>query len=164
VLAAVAAIGVAIPAIAIVRAPDTVRPMTSGDPAPAFALPRVGSGGELGAPLALSSTAGKVTVLDFWATWCGPCRAWLPRLDALARAHPELAVITINTDDPVAARALFDRHHYALPLVEDDGVTAARYRVSSYPHTVLIDRTGTVRGVYEGAGPSVEAAIEAMLR
>ena len=162
VLAAVA--GAALQVAAIVREPAAIRPMTSGAPAPAFALHRIGPGGALGAPITLADTAGKLTVIDFWATWCGPCRASLPGLDAIARRHPEITVLAVNLDDPAAARAMFDAQHYAMTLVADDGTTSERYGVTTIPHTVVVDRTGIVARVFRGGGLAVDAAIEAMTR
>ena len=158
-----AAAGIGVQAVAIARAPGAIRPMTSGRAAPAFALHRIGPGGALGAPVTLADAAGKVTVLDFWATWCRPCRASLPRLDALARRHPEALFVAVNLDDPAAARAMFDAAGYRMTLVADDGQTSERYGVTTIPHTVVLDRTGVVRAVFRGGGLEVDAAIEALL-
>jgi len=132
--------------------------MQNGDPAPAFALPRIEAHGALGDKQTLPP--GKPVVLDFWATWCKPCLQAMPALDALAKRHPELTVIAVNLDDPVAARELFDARHYAMLLVADDGDTSNRYGVSTIPHTVLVDRTGLVRVVSRGDDDTIERAVE----
>ena len=75
---------------------ELVKPMKSGDEAPAIALPRIGEGGALGDRVTLEASRGRITVLDFWATWCKPCLAGMPRLDQLARANPDIAVIAVN--------------------------------------------------------------------
>lgn len=125
-----------------------------------------------GAPIDVTSGAqfdeiiagARVPVLvDFWATWCGPCLAAMPRLDQLARKHPDVSVLAINLDDAAAARALFDEHHYAMTLVADDGDASQRYGVSSIPHTVLIDRHGVVREVIRGATSDLAARVEALV-
>ena len=140
---------------------DLLRPMQDGDPAPVFALPRVTADGALGPPVALESLAGKVVVLDFWATWCGPCLQSMPRLDAFAKQHPDVAVLAINTDDPHEARAIFRDKHYALELLADtDGVTSRRYRVETIPHTVVIDRRGFVRAILHGGGHDLAEVVE----
>jgi thiol-disulfide isomerase/thioredoxin len=158
-VAAVAALGVASQVAWIAGNLDLVRPMKSGGEAPAIALPRIGPGGALGDRVTLAASRGKITVLDFWATWCKPCLASMPRLDRVARSHPDVAVIAVNIDDPVAARALFDQRGYAMTLVTDDGDTSQRYSVSAVPHTVIIDRRGVVRQVVRGTA-DIAAIIE----
>ncbi|HEY6179638.1 MAG TPA: TlpA disulfide reductase family protein, partial [Kofleriaceae bacterium] len=147
----------------IARHLDLVKPMKTGDAAPAIALPRIGAGGALGERFSLDASRGKITVLDFWATWCKPCLAAMPRLDQLARTNPDVAVIAVNLDDAAAARALFDQRRYAMTLVADDGDASQRYGVSSIPHTVVLDRRGMVREVVRGAGADL-AAIVARIR
>lgn len=161
---ALAVIGTLVQGIWIARNLDLLRPMTEGDPAPGFALPTVGAHGERGPALSLSSTRGKVTVLDFWATWCQPCLNAMPRLDAIAKTHPEIAVIAINIDNPSKARALFTERGYGLTLVFDDDNVRDRYGVDVIPHTVVIDQAGLVRMVERGGGSSVEATIDRLLR
>jgi thiol-disulfide isomerase/thioredoxin len=160
-VAAVAAIGFAGQAAWIVDHLELVRPMTTGDAAPALALARVDAAGALGPPVTLASTRGKVTVLDFWATWCGPCLIAMPRLEKLVRTHPDVVVIAINLDDPAAARALFDQRGYTMTLLADDGDTSQRYGVSSIPHTVIIDRGGVVRNVVRGTAGDIAALVDA---
>jgi thiol-disulfide isomerase/thioredoxin/uncharacterized membrane protein YhdT len=159
---AVAAIGTVVQGYWISNHLDELRPMQDGDPAPTFALPSIGPGGALGPNVELRSFAGKVVVLDFWATWCGPCLQALPHLDSLARTHPEIAVIAINLDDPVAARALFDERGYQARLVEADHETTQRYAVSTIPHTVVIDEAGRVRQVARGGNVDLETTIDAL--
>jgi peroxiredoxin len=153
-LVLVAVVGVVVNAAWIVRNIDLLRPMAPGDVAPAFALPVVTPAGELGPGQALADWHGKIVVLDFWATWCGPCVDSLP---GLARVHADLgdagAVVLVNLDDPKDARALIDRYAPGLPLLYDtSGDVARRYGVQPLPHTVVIDRDGRVRAVFRGGG------------
>jgi thiol-disulfide isomerase/thioredoxin len=158
-LAVIAAAGVAVQVAWIAGHLELVKPMKSGDEAPAIALPRIGAGGALGERVTLAASRGRITVLDFWATWCKPCLAAMPKLDQLARANPEIAVIAVNLDDAAAARALFDQRHYAMTLVADDGDASERFGVSSIPHTVVLDRRGVVREVVRGAGADLGAIL-----
>ncbi|HEX3482305.1 MAG TPA: redoxin domain-containing protein [Kofleriaceae bacterium] len=160
-IAAVAALGAAGQVVWIAGNLDLVRPMKSGVEAPAITLPRIGPGGALGDRVTLAASRGKITVLDFWATWCKPCLAAMPRLDRVARSHPDVAVIAVNLDDAAAARALFDQRGYAMTLVADDGDTSQRYSVSTIPHTVILDRRGVVREVAHGSA-DVAAMVEAI--
>ena len=161
VLAAVAAAGLVFQSVWIAQHPDLVRPMATGDRAPAFTLPAIGPHGAPGPRVTLAP--GKITVIDFWATWCGPCLASMPHLDAFAKQHPDVVVYAISMDDqPSDARALFDRKGYSPILLADDHETSARYGVTTIPHTVIIDRDGNVRLVSRGGGLDLEAAIAAL--
>ena len=159
---AVVALGIVTQAGWIARNLELVKPMTTGDEAPALSLAQIGPTGALGDRLTLADTRGKVTVLDFWATWCNPCLAAMPRLEQLARSHPDVAVLTINLDDPARARALFNERGYTMKLLADDGDVSQRYGVTSIPHTVIIDRRGTVREVVRGTGSDLAASVDAI--
>lgn len=157
-LALVAAAGTAFQIAWVAQNIDSLRPVTIGNDAPAFALPAIGPGGALGDKRGLAP--GKVTVIDFWATWCKPCIVALPRLERLQREHPDIEVLLINLDDAPAARALFDRAGYTMPLLADDGDVSARYNVTTIPHTVVIDRDGTVVRVLRGHARELESLVE----
>ncbi|MBA3539484.1 MAG: TlpA family protein disulfide reductase [Deltaproteobacteria bacterium] len=162
-VALVVLVGTVVEGVWVAQNLDLIRPMRSGDAAPPFALPTIGERGTLGATQSLASAQGKVVVLDFWATWCGPCVAALPKLEALAKTHPDVVVLTINLDDAVAARALFDAQGYTLGLLADDGDASERYGVSTIPHSVVIDRSGRIREVLRGKTSKLDAAVRAAL-
>jgi thiol-disulfide isomerase/thioredoxin len=162
VVAAVIALGIVTQAVWIARNLELVKPMTTGDQAPVLSLAQIGPTGALGDRVTLADTRGKVTVLDFWATWCTPCLASMPRLEKLARSHPDVAVLTINLDDPARARALFNERGYTMKLLADDGDVSQRYGVTSIPHTVIIDRRGVVREVVRGTGSDLAASVDAV--
>jgi len=158
VLAAVAAAGVALQIVFVAQHPELVRPMTTGDRAPGFALPAIGPHGQLAGKITL--TPGKVTVVDFWASWCNPCLKSLPHLDAFAKAHPDVTVYAISIDEhPEDARQVFDEKGYTPILLLDDHDTSERWGVTTIPHTVLIDRAGNVRKVARGGGLDLEAEL-----
>jgi thiol-disulfide isomerase/thioredoxin len=144
----------------IARHLESVRPAQEGSVAPPYALPRIEAGGSLGAPV--TRAPGRVTVLDFWATWCGPCLTALPKLHALAAARrgDGVDVVAVNLDDPAEARRIFDARGWtAIDLVADRGGAAQRYAVSALPHTVVIDRDGLVRLTAQGVSPGLDAAV-----
>ncbi len=144
---------------------ETMRPMTDGDPAPAFALPLIAKGGAPGADVTLAQHRGKVVVVDFWATWCGPCIRAMPKLESLSRRYTgQLEIITVNLDDAAKARSMFDEGGYRMTLVADDGQVSTRYGVSTIPHSVVIDRDGIVRTVYRGGSSAITADVEAIIR
>jgi thiol-disulfide isomerase/thioredoxin len=125
---------------------DWLRPLVAGNPAPRLALVEVSARGHAdGATIDLQNLRGQVVVIDFWATWCGPCLRSLPALDAAAHRWGDSAVtLAVNVDDAVRARELFAQRGYSLTLLADDGNTADRYGVRSLPHTVVVDRDGIV--------------------
>jgi peroxiredoxin len=86
----------------------------------------------------------------------------MPRLERLARAHPDVAVLAINLDDPAGARAVFNEHGYTMKLLADDGDVSQRYGVSSIPHTVVIDRHGVIRDVVRGTSADLAAIVESV--
>jgi thiol-disulfide isomerase/thioredoxin len=160
-VAAVVALGIVTQAVWIAKNLELVKPMSTGDQAPALSLPQIGPTGALGDRLTLADTRGKVTVLDFWATWCTPCLASMPRLEQLARTHPDVAVLAINLDDPARARALFNERGYTMKLLAGNDDVSQRYSVTSIPHTVIIDRHGVVREVVRGTGADLAAIVDA---
>jgi thiol-disulfide isomerase/thioredoxin len=156
----VALIGIVLGGIWAVRNLDLMRPVTDGAPAPALALPKIADAkGTLGPKHALADSLGRVTVIDFWATWCKPCLQQLPALEGLAR-QADVDVIAINLDDPGHAFAMFETAGYRdMILVSDDGEVSQRYGVTTIPHTVIVDQTGMVRAVYRG-GHDIAEAVE----
>ncbi len=134
-----------------------LRPLHAGELAPDFEVRSVTEGGELGSALTLSSLRGKVVVLDFWATWCGPCRASMPVLNELASTYKDqgLVVLSLNTEGPRLARAARKMANELAPntkLASDHGPVSALYKVTTIPHMLVIDREGQVRWVHRGFG------------
>jgi cytochrome c biogenesis protein CcmG/thiol:disulfide interchange protein DsbE len=107
----------------------------------------------------------KVTVVDFWASWCNGCQESLPALDAIYRDKREdgLRVIGVSVDErPENAYALAAALRTSFPVVVDDGRLAAQFRVAQVPLTFVIDAGGTVRWV--GRDPTaVKSAVAAVL-
>lgn len=163
---AIAAAALAINAAWIVGHLDWLRPLEAGQPAPPLDLPRIDRRGEL-APdqVHLADRRGTIVVVEFWATWCGPCLQALPAIDRAARRWgPAVEVLAVNVDDAAKARAIFDEAGWGLTLVADAGDAADRYGVQSLPHTVVIDRAGIVRLVVRGRRSGVvEDAVARLL-
>jgi len=105
-------------------------------------------------PVRLSELKGRVVVLDFWATWCGPCRRWLPIVEQAHRdyAAKGLSVFAVNereTDSKV--RAYLDQQKLDLPVLMDrSGSVGSIYRASSIPLTVVVGRDGNVLRIMVG--------------
>lgn len=138
--------GPAFLAILVVSIPAIVMALDVGQQAPAFSLPAVDGGAQVN----LASTRGSVVVLDFWASWCQPCVAALPELDALARdlGPRGLKILAINIDEDVAsARAKLGKApHLFTPLHDGASKVATQYGVGdALPATVVVDRQGVVK-------------------
>jgi thiol-disulfide isomerase/thioredoxin len=152
---ALTALSLGLSAAAIIRNPARVRPVVSGDQAPSFRLPTIDGAGTLSEPFDLEATRGKVVVLDFWATWCGPCREAMPVVQDIHTRFRErgVVVLSINTEGPELARAarrLVDQLGVDTIQLSDDGRVANRFKVTTIPHMVVIDRNGVVRDVHRG--------------
>jgi thiol-disulfide isomerase/thioredoxin len=130
-----------------------------GRPAPDFRLPLInGEGAEEGDLLRMSDLRGQVVVLDFWATWCPPCRASIPVLARVATAVETRGVRVLGVDveslPPAVAGAAHRRLGATFPSVQDAArQVAAAYHVDVLPTLVVIDRAGIVRGVLVGDLP-----------
>ena len=134
-----------------------------GKSAPGFDLPA--QSGSRRASLA--SAEGKVVLVDFWATWCGPCKASFPKYEALAKKYSDrVAVLGISEDDESDdIKAFATETGATFPLAWDAEKNVARsYRPDSMPTSFLIDKEGLVRFVHSGFRDGEEKEIEAQLR
>jgi thiol-disulfide isomerase/thioredoxin len=118
-----------------------------------------------GAPgVALDGLKGRVVYVDFWASWCTPCRISMPVLDALARRHGArgFTVVGVNKDASVADADRFLRRvpvEFTLVRDADDGIARA-FGVRAMPSGYLLDRRGVVRRVHRGFSSDTAAALE----
>ncbi len=119
----------------------------------------------------LAALKGQPVMLNFWASWCEPCRAEMPSLELLATRHERagLVVLAVNYQEavPVIKRFL-DVRPFSLPILLDrDGAAAAAWTPRVFPTTVLIDRLGTprhsVHGDLDWMGPAARELIEPLL-
>jgi thiol-disulfide isomerase/thioredoxin len=121
-------------------------------PAPDFTLPVVANGDD-GARIRLSDLQDKVVVLDFWASWCGPCAAQAPILDRIARKYGgDVVVLGINVGEPASlARRYAMQKGLSYPILSDEaGEAQALYEASTLPTVVLIDRKGNIETFVQG--------------
>ncbi len=121
----------------------------SGQPAPDFALKSI-----TGENLRLSEFRGEVVMINFWATWCGPCRQEMPLLDELYRRYQKVGfqLLGINIDDDRRSAVKMVRVlGVGFPVLLDERKDVSRlYDIDAMPATLLIDRTGIVRYVHHG--------------
>lgn len=131
-------------------------PAADRRPAPAFSLPPV-EGTER---VTLDGLRGKPALINFWASWCGPCRKETPDLVAFARAHPGIQVVGIASDDALAdSRAFAEEFEIPYLLASDrTGAVGAKYEILGLPATFVIDAEGRI--VSEIPGPVTRADLE----
>lgn len=119
-------------------------------PAPDFELPSL----EDGMPIALSPLRGNVVVLNFWASWCAPCRLEAPGLRRVSERYRDRGVRFLGVDyrdDDAAGRAFVDEFRLRYPSVTDpSGSLAYDYELIGFPTTVIIDPVGTIRYRFVG--------------
>ena len=134
-----------------------------GRGAPDFTLPSLN-----GPNLRLQEQRGRVVMVNFWATWCGPCRVEMPHLQKLYDKYRAsgFVLLGVNIDEqPAAAAALAGKLGLSFPVLLDTDKKVSRlYDLSTMPSTVLIDRDGRVRHVHRGYRDGYEDTYDKQIR
>ncbi len=127
----------------------------TGRPAPDFALKS-----STGENLRLSEYRGDVVMINFWATWCGPCRQEMPLLDELYTRYERVgfSLLGVNIDDDSRkAMNMIAELGVSFPVLFDSRKEVSKlYEVDAMPVTVIVDREGNVRHVHKGYKPGYE--------
>jgi peroxiredoxin len=146
--------GAALP-LAATQAATATTPAASAAIAPDFSLAARGA-----KTLSLSQYRGQVVMLNFWATWCGPCRQEMPLLDAMYKRYKAMGftLIGVNVEpDPKAAEEFLAKLPVTFPVAFDvDSKVSKLYDVQGMPSTVIIDRKGKARVLHRGYRPGDE--------
>ncbi|HEY0160311.1 MAG TPA: redoxin domain-containing protein [Thermoanaerobaculia bacterium] len=145
--------------------PAAIRSPLVGKPAPSFALREVGTGQTID----LAQYRGKPVVLNFWATWCGPCWEEHPVLVANARAlQPNvqfLGVVFQDSEDKILS--FLNQRGSAYPTVVDErGKTAIAYGIGGVPETYFLDANGTIVAKHNGpmSGDMLQSYLQQVMR
>jgi thiol-disulfide isomerase/thioredoxin len=148
-IAAVAALG----AIMMLSAPAWAA--TANAPGPAFTLTS-----RDGKQVSLKQFKGDVVMINFWASWCGPCRQEMPLLDGIYKQYKSLGFVLLGVNvepDSKAANAWLKKTPVSYPILYDTHSTVSRlYRVQGMPTTVILGRKGNIRFVHQGYVPGDE--------
>jgi thiol-disulfide isomerase/thioredoxin len=132
-------------------------------PAPNFTLKSMG-----GKNLKLSEMTGNVVLINFWASWCGPCREEMPLLNALHKKYQPLGftVLGVNVEENVdGARSFLKNVPVDFPILLDNtNEVSKRYKVVAMPTTVVVDRDGNMRFLHEGYKPGDEKKYRQMIK
>jgi len=144
--AIVAALGVSLPALAGASPPA---------PAPAFTL-----ASRAGQDVSLTQYKGQVVMINFWASWCGPCRQEMPLLESIYKKYNKMGftMLGVNVEpDSNAANEWLKATPVSFPILYDrDSKVSKLYDVAGMPSTVIIDRSGKLRVLHRGYKPGDE--------
>ncbi len=131
------------PAVLVVAALwlSTTHAVQAGEPAPDFTLPSLHE-----TSVQLSSLRGRHVYLDFWASWCTPCKASFPWMNQMAERYPELTILAVNLDRKRSdAERFLSQTPARFPILFDPtGKTAERYAVAAMPSSLLISPDGRI--------------------
>jgi thiol-disulfide isomerase/thioredoxin len=149
--------------VALLAAAADVAAVGAGAPAPAFALPTAG-----GDTVALDRLRGRIVYVDFWASWCGPCRRSFPWMNEMHAKYGGrgLTIVGINVDKrrPDAERFLQQTPATFTIVYDPAGKTPEAYAVKGMPSSYLIDGAGNVVAVESGFRDEQKAELEARIR
>jgi thiol-disulfide isomerase/thioredoxin len=135
--------------------PDASQPTVQAKAAPDFALYDL-----TGQSVRLSDLHGKIVVLNFWASWCPPCKAEMPDLDQIAKefgSSQDRAFLAINLTDGIRekeadARTYINNNNFSMRvLIDNKGKTADAYGITGIPATFVIDRQGNIYQTIKGS-------------
>jgi peroxiredoxin len=152
-----------IPTLLLALLAGTATATGPAPPAPDFVLPA-----RAGGVVRLSELKGQVVMINFWATWCGPCRQEMPLLQQIHVKYEPLGftMLGVNVEpDSVAAQNWLKGMPVSFPIVFDrKSEVSSSFGVEAMPSSVLIDREGRVRHVHRGYKPGDEAVYADLVR
>ena len=121
-----------------------------------------------GENIRLSEYRGQVVLINFWASWCGPCRQEMPHLDAIHKKYQPMGFtvfgVNVEQDRKMAEKILRDIPVSFPILFDDSNLVSELYNVDAMPVTVLVDRNGDIRFMHRGYKPGYEDEYEKQVR
>lgn len=144
---------------ASVSAMAEVLPAAQSPQAPDFTLTSV-----QGSNVKLSELRGSIVLVNFWASWCGPCRTEMPALDQLSRQYADLGVVVLGVNvetESDGLNAYLSDIPVSFPvLLDQQNIASKAYSVEAMPTTVIIDKDGKVRALHRAYQPGFEKKYE----
>jgi len=121
-----------------------------------------------GENIRLSEYRGQVVLINFWASWCGPCRQEMPHLDDIHRKYEPMGFtvfgVNVEQDRTMADKVLRDIPVTFPILFDDNNLVSELYDVDAMPATVLVDRNGEIRYMHRGYKPGYEQEYEKQVK
>jgi cytochrome c biogenesis protein CcmG/thiol:disulfide interchange protein DsbE len=115
-----------------------------------------------GSTIKLSDLTGQVIFINFWATWCPPCEAEMPAIQALTEQHPEVAILAVNATNQdninLVQNFVQERGLTFQILLDNDGTINRLYKINALPSSFFVDKQGIIRKVVYG-GPISESLL-----
>lgn len=152
------------------RLPQVTATPTLAQPHTGFAAPNFALPSTVGERFTLADLKGKVVLVNFWATWCPPCRAEMPAIEAAYRANKDAGFVVLAVDQMESAdvvNAFRTKYNLSFPLLLDaDGGINRQYLVSALPTSFFVDRKGDIREMMIGGSMSrefIEGKIKSLL-
>jgi thiol-disulfide isomerase/thioredoxin len=139
----------------LIVSPRSLETASAAPPAPHVAFERLDGG-----TFRLADQRGRLVFLDFWASWCAPCKQELPLVEAFARSHPASEVVAVNVGEPRSVVAAFVRRHPIRNVVLDPGATSQGYfQIEGFPTVVVVGPEGKIRATWAGFNPAIALAM-----
>lgn len=157
--------------VAVILVGGAVAWGVQGGPRTSSAIPRVGGSAPAfslqdtnGRTASLAGVRGQPVILNFWATWCPPCKAEMPAISAVSKAHPNMVVLAVDVlEGPELVQSYVSTMNLGFtPVLDPAGSVAGRYHVSSLPTSFFIGPDGTIRAI--NIGPMDQSSIEQNLQ
>lgn len=141
---------IALALLALVGMPALAFAIEVGEPPPDFSLPDLNNGQKV----SLSALKGKVVIVDFWASWCAPCKEEMPVLESLYKRFKDsgLVVVGVSVDNEASnAKKFLSAVKVSFPIVHDAGhVVADKFKPPRMPTSIVIDKAGKIRFIHAG--------------
>ena len=128
--------------------------------ASAYPAPRVSYQRLDGGTFSIADAHGRLLFLDFFASWCEPCRLEMPMVEQYARAHHGVEVVAVDVGEPRAVAAAFaKRYKISNVVIDPTTVSQGFFQIEGFPTIVVIDPQGRIRATWSGFNPAIEMAM-----
>ncbi len=128
--------------------------------ADAYPAPRIAYHTLAGGTFHVSDARGHVLFLDFFASWCEPCKLEMPMVEHYARSHPQVIVVPVDVGEPPIVAARFAKSYKLLDVALDPTSSAqGLFHVQGFPTIVVIDPKGLIRATWTGFNPAIALAM-----